>query len=65
MKDPGVLLKDPGGGVVPGVGFGRKSREGRAEDLQPGCLQVPGVLLKDPGVLLKDPGGPLKDPGFL
>ena len=26
---------------VPGVGFGRKSKENRAENLQPDCLQVP------------------------
>ena len=31
--------------VVPGVGFGRKSRENRAENLQPDCLQVPSLLL--------------------
>ena len=30
---------------VPGVGFGRKSQENRAEVLQPDCLQVSQVLL--------------------
>ena len=29
---------------VPGVGFGFKPRENRAEHLQPDCLQVPKIL---------------------
>ena len=28
-------------GGVPGIGFGRESRENRAEDFQPDCVEVP------------------------
>jgi len=47
LKGPGVLLKDGPRGPFkgPGVDLGRKSRERRAENFQPDCIQVPRKTL--------------------
>ena len=56
-KDPGILLRIPGGPFEGSRGVLLK---------QPGALlKDPGVLLKDPGVLSTDPGVLLKDPEVL
>jgi len=44
------------GGMVPGVDFGRKSKENLADNLQPNCLQVPRTTL---------PGWKFGGPGYL
>ena len=43
----------PGDLGVPGIGFGRKSKENRAENLQPNCFQVP--RLKIFGLVFRQP----------
>jgi len=39
---------------VPGVGFGRKSRENRAENIRPDCLQVPRSVLDVAGRIISN-----------
>jgi len=53
---------------VPGGGFGRKSKENRAENFLPDCLQIPSLLtsgvIEGPRTANGGPGALTRGPGF-